>query len=265
MQGGHLAIFYCRIQLKVLLVAWLQEEWGSTKVACKGSKVQELLTSLSEGMHDGLIADQLGLSVDDTPRRSKKRARHSQQDDKAEKVKASVKPAKRTYGPHDFVELGLPLGGVLKAWLKQYKEQVRNPAKQAGKTAGVCMDKFKFPSGCFVAEGDAADEADWKKVWSEAAGAGVIKPGLKVVVLCSPPWGVLEDTRAAYSANRDKDDGATYVDQELTTEDIGRLASAAFKITPADTPFLIHLPMLAVGKYVDIFEKNGWEVRSLCL
>ena len=66
----------------------------------------------------------------------------------------------------------------------------------------------------------------------------------KVLVITSPPWGVLEEEN----------------DVPLGTSDIGRWASLMKVHTPAHTNVAIHLPVFLYATYVKAFKDNGWAV-----
>ena len=218
-----------------------------------------MLIGLDEGSHDGKIAGWLDLLVDIKPVKKSKKFKP----DKKFKQKGPV------YTIEQLVN-GKPGMDVWFAWKKAYSGVLMNPAKAKAKGGdGLELDKFQFPEEThFLKTGDATMQADWQNILGAAQKAGVY-PGLKknkgdettmnVVVFTSLPWGVLENSRASYERAIGEEDASDHEDVELTDIQIGNFANNAFVQTPRNTPMVLHLPALALGKYAAIFERNGWE------
>ena len=142
-----------------------------------------------------------------------------------------------------------------------------NPEKaKKEEGANLDTDKFLFPDSThFLATGDATVLENWTRILEEATEAGVYPvpksagSAMNVVVFVSLPWGVLENTRAAYQLRMGEEESSEHEDVVLTDTQIGNFASHAFAKTPKNTPVILHLPPLAMGTYAAIFEANGWE------
>ena len=138
-----------------------------------------------------------------------------------------------------------------------------NPEKaKKEEGANLDTDKFLFPDSThFLATGDATVLENWTRILEDATEAGVYPAtkSMNVVVFVSLPWGVLENTRAAYQLRMGEEESSEHEDVVLTDTQIGNFASHAFAKTPKNTPVILHLPPLAMGTYAAIFEANGWE------
>ena len=154
---------------------------------------------------------------------------------------------------------------VWRAWRKQHANVLMNPEKKKVQKE-VETDTFQFPASThYVATGDTTMLVDWSRILDAATAAGVYpaqskkEEGMNVVVFVSVPWGVLERTRATYQLKMGEEEASDHEDVELTDTQLGNFASHACAKTPKNTPMILHLPPLVLGRYASIMEANGWE------
>ena len=266
-QENFAAVFYARMQIKAKACDFSDRQWGTDTPALTARVV---LQNLTEGLHDVVIASALKLWVtsasEDAVKAKKKQARKGQtRDEEAAALGPVVKNANVSYTPD---ALTAPGGDgfrmAWRAWKAKYLAMLENPAKATSAEKKLDMTNFTVKkTRTLVETGDATSEEDWRRIMKEAKKKGVLgKDGnMKMVIITSPPWGVLESNRSAYlqTATGSSDAPSTYSDIALTDKQLGDMFSNAFVLVPEDTPFLLHLPPLELGRYANIAATNGWE------
>ena len=132
--------------------------------------------------------------------------------------------------------------------------------KIANKQKNQMAEAFQPIPETYLGTADATKPEEWKKVLEEGLQmlpSTVVNRNPRVVVLTSPPWGVLMKNQipgVKSGMETDTDDVA------LTEVEIGHFASA-MKTTLSDynATVILHLPPQLYGDYKKIFELNGWQ------